>query len=228
MRKIVLFLLLLAMSRVAIAEFRVWQDRKGNRLEAEYICEVGGKIMLRDPEGKEFRLSLESLSKGDQQYLQRLLPPKLEIAFSKAQDRRKIDSYYSTLDIRCSAEIKKTSRMPYDRELKAVMVVLGYRDKEDEYIVLDRSEYVFKVNQQKTHEFSGTKFQLREYKSYYSTSNRTEYRGYVVGVLDPEEKVVAVKSSSDNFVEKFAMLAKCGNGEKLDRSLNKMKSMRSY
>ncbi len=228
MRKGLIVSLALILGQSALAEFRIWHDRKGNRLEAEYICEVGGKIMLRDPEGKEYRMSLDSLSRGDQAYLQRLLPPKLDIEFDKNQDRRNVDDYYSTLDIRCSAVIEKKSRMPYDRELKAIMVVLGYRDHNNQFVVLDRSESTFKLSEKATHEFSGAVFRINEYRHYYSTNRATKYRGHVIGVLDPEGKLVAVKASSTAYAEKFAELSKCRAGESLDRSLNKIGSIRSF
>ncbi len=57
-----------------LAEMRLWEDKKGNVLEAEYKCEVSGKVVLRDRKGKNHTLSISSLSNKDQQYLQTKLP----------------------------------------------------------------------------------------------------------------------------------------------------------
>lgn len=32
----------------ALAEIRLWEDKKGHVLEAEFICEISGKVGLRD------------------------------------------------------------------------------------------------------------------------------------------------------------------------------------
>ena len=63
----------------ARAEFRVWTDLKGNSLEAEYMRQSDGEVVIRDRNGKVYRFDPVGLSEEDQRYLQLLRPPEMKI-----------------------------------------------------------------------------------------------------------------------------------------------------
>ena len=126
-----------------LAEMRLWEDKKGNVLEAEYKCEVLGKVVLRDRKGKDHTLSISSLSDKDQQYLQTKLPPKIDIKFKKLQDRRRNSYSWATVTMHGEIVLTKTSRMPYSGDLKATLFMIGEDSHDDEYVMLDRVDFEF-------------------------------------------------------------------------------------
>lgn len=71
------------------AEMRIWQDKKGNTIEAEFVTISAGKVVLRTSEGEQLKINPAGLSAADQAYLKRSIPPRIDISFSKKQDRRK-------------------------------------------------------------------------------------------------------------------------------------------
>lgn len=231
MRKMVILLFMVGAGLTSFGEMRIWQDRKGNTLEAEYVCVVGGKVTLRDANKKDYRLPLKDLCQKDQTFLQKLIPPTVEIEFSKKQDRRKTSYGYATLDITCSVEITKKSRLPYDRELRAVMVVMGYNEDTNEYTVLDKAEskFMFK-GKNKVHEFFGKRFRIHEYDKYYYGNNQrnVEYRGHLVVVYDPEGNPIEVKASPDKYEGYLKILVECNTGDKLSRTFRPLKDVKNY
>jgi hypothetical protein len=206
-----------AMAGNALAEFRIWTDKKGNSLEAEFVCENAGRIVLRDREGKDFKLILESLSENDQRYLRSKLPPTISIDFSKTQDRRK-QEYYSDVDMQCEVVIKQTSRMPYDGEL----------NRNKEFVMLDRTEKTFNFKDSKSFSFKGSMFRMRQYDSTYYLDDGVEYQGFLVAVYDPAGNVVDVKSSRTEFIENLASLSEFKAGNRFSKDMQQKSNIRTF
>ena len=211
----------------AFAKYRLWQDRKGNVLEAEFVCETAGKIVLRDPKGKEYKLSLSSLSQKDQNYLYSKLPPKVEIIFSKKQDRRKHE-YYADVDMQCDVTIKKKSRMPYEAQLKAILFVIGDAKRNKEYVMLDRTEVEFDFKNSKEFSFKGAMFRMRQYDSYYYHSDGVEYAGFMVAVYDVDGNQVEIKSSRDEFINNLEKLSKFKAGNRFSKDMQSKSNIRTF
>lgn len=203
---------------VAWAEMRVWEDKKGNILEAEYKCEVLGKVVLCDPKGKDHTLSISSLSQKDQLYLQAKIPPKIEVKFKKIQDRKK--KYYASATVVMYGEITltKKSRMPYNGDLKATLFMIGEDSREDEYVMLDRSDFEFSFKEKKTHSFTGERFKMHQY-NYYTTNDGIEYRGYLIMVCDAAGKVIYSKASRAEFENKIKYLAGIQSGTRFPEEM---------
>lgn len=103
-----------------------------------------GKAVLRTKDGKRIKVNPNGLSASDQVFLKRSIPPKIDIAFSKKQDRRK-DEYWSSAEVTMngSARFRKTNREAYSRKVKAVLVMVGKDQRTRNYILLDRVEGEF-------------------------------------------------------------------------------------
>jgi hypothetical protein len=212
----------------AMAEYRCWSDKKGNSLEAEFICESAGKIVLRGRDSKEYKLSMDSLSVTDQRFLRTKLPPKINIEFSKTQDRHSKSYSYAIVEMQCEASLKKTSRMPYDGDLRATLFVIGENDYRNEYILVDRTDSDFNFRDNPSHAFQGSVFSMREYKSSSSNNQGTEYKGFVIVVIDKDENVIAMKSNRDQFSGNIDDLTKLKTGARFGRHMQEKSTMRSF
>ena len=228
LKRVVCFILFVVLGGNSFSEYRMWKDRKGNCIEAELVCENAGKIVIRDQKGKTYRFAPEKLSEADQKYLRTAFPPKIDIVFSKNQDRRKLDGYYAEVDMDCSLAIKKISRMPYDGKLKVVLMVIGKDNRRKDYIMLDKKEASFDFISSKTFLLKGNSFRMHEYDGYYYSDMGTEYVGYLAVVLDKEGKVVEVKSSRKGFSSGCKLLMEIGKGSHFTKNLESKDGARSY
>lgn len=208
----VIFMLMAICCASVIAEIRLWEDKKGNVLEAEFQCEIAGKVVLRDRSGKDHKLSISSLSEKDQRYLQAKIPPKIEIEFKKNQDRKNKNYSSSTVVMYGEVTLTKKSRMPYTGDLKAILLMIGEDDRDDEYIMLDRAEFKFDFKTEKTLSFKGERFKMYQH-NYYSTGDGIRYRGYLIAVYDGEGQVIQIKASRDEFSDKIKYLSKIKAGQ---------------
>ena len=211
----------MALGHGALAsEYRIWSDKKGNSIEAKFVCESAGRIVIRDRKEKTYKFVPEKLSAADQKYLRTAFPPTIEIVYSKKQDRTKDKGYsdWAWVDMKCEILIKKKSRMPYDESLKVVLLVVGRDDRESDYILLDREEASFDFTKSKSFLLKGNEFRMREYGSY-SSNRGTEYTGYLAVVLDKDGNVIEMKSNRKEFAEKFNMMLKIKKGSHFDKDM---------
>ncbi len=203
---------------VSFSEIRLWEDKKGNVLEAEYKCEISGKVILRDRAGNDYKLSISSLSEKDQNYLKTKLPPEIDIEFKKIQNRKKSSYYNSVVSMHGEVILTQTSRMPYSGELKATLFMIGNASYDDEFIMLDRTDFNFNFREGKTHSFVGGRFKMHEYK-YSSTNDGVEYRGFLVVVYDKNGAVLHSKTSRDEFERNIEYLSKIKPGSRFPDDL---------
>jgi hypothetical protein len=109
----------------ALAAMRVWTSTTGKSIEAEYVCHSMGKIVLKKSDGKKIAVPLEYLSKKDQAYANKQVPPKLELDFSKKANSKAENYDDVRQELRFSVKIEKVSRVPYEGKLKVELFVLG-------------------------------------------------------------------------------------------------------
>jgi len=129
--KKLLIVLVLGWSMVSHAEFRTWQDRAGNTLEAEYIKLIGDKVWVRDRTGVAQKLTYSELSENGRLYVQLMNPPALSLKLKtnkfahkpegdgewdkfteQVQQTRTDKSSYT-----CSVDIKRDGRKHYEPSL---------------------------------------------------------------------------------------------------------------
>lgn len=204
----------------AVAELRIWRDKKGNAIEAEFMTMSAGKVVLKSAEGKVLKIDPSGLCAQDQEWLKNSIPPDLDISFSKKQDRRKHGySYSSEVFMEGSIEVKKTNREPYAREVKLVFMMIGEDQRYREYVTLDRVEGKFDFKNQKTFSLEGKRFRMWE--DNYDNSYGTDYVGYLAVVLDDEGHVIEKKSSRNEFEEHSEKMLEFKTGERFSRTFQK-------
>lgn len=194
----------------AMAEMRIWEDKKGNTLEAEFQAIVSGKVALKDRNGKVYRLSMDSLSEKDRKYLQTKIPPKVEIEFKKISDTKNTDHYEHMVTMHGKVMITKKSRMPYERTMKATMFIIGEDAYEEEYILMDKTEVRFDFKKAQSYSFEGQKFKMRQLSGY--SKYGIEYKGYLVVVFDGDDNILEIKTSRKEFEENYDYLSKLKSG----------------
>jgi hypothetical protein len=197
----------------AQAEFRIWEDLKGNVFEGEFITLAAGEVLIENQEGKEYRFLPEALCASDQQYLERRIPPKLGLDVTKNTNNSASKS--GSEDVRCIATIKQTDRRPYTGELTAVLAVMGETIGSGSSMIVNRSEQVFTLPEIRGEaiEFASDRAQ------FYRKSRKTgkEYSGYVLVVYDRFGEVVAVKSNRASYEDRATKLASLGVKQSLKK-----------
>ena len=201
MRHSLVISIMLAMCLYASAEYRIWSDKTGYAVEAEFVCESGGQMVFRDREGKEYKIDPESLSEEDQHYLQSLMPPTLDINVNKLQETRQRGERREGI-VQCIARIKKTSTRPYTGRLTAHMLVIGRDRRTDAYMILSKAKGEFELSRANKEQYVFKSNRVHIGFSMHTKSSR-EYAGYLVVVKDSRGEVVAVKTNRKSF-EKIA------------------------
>ena len=211
--------ILLILSSVVNAEYRIWTDVKGRTVEAEFEGVNSGKIVLKTKKGNKMGVELSALSQSDQDYLKGKLPEsmqpkketssedlKFEVSFSKIEDSR--TKYLD--DITCKLKIKMSGAKSYDGALKAYMYVIGESNSENTYILCDKSEFEFKFERGKESVFMSNMFTLYDSSS---INYGAEYKGYLVLIKDESDKTILVKASSTEFDEKRSLITGFKKGD---------------
>jgi hypothetical protein len=228
-RRIQILLVVAGLSIGVFAEFRIWTDAKGNFLEAELAGTDGKQIILQKRDGKKILLSPLALSEDDQKYLRGKIsdelfdpaiaaldlekPPRLEIDFKKVTDtKNNINSgSYRDIEMYSAVTVKKKNREPYSGTMKAELYVIGHCQRDGRYVLLDKTKHEFSFDGKKREtSFQTSHITLREYR--YNSNYSTEYKGYLVVILDQEGEIMMCQSSSSKFEENYRRLAKLEKG----------------
>ena len=78
--KSVICVIMLYLVSVCSAELRTWTAINGNKVEAEFVSSEKGVVKLKLKSGKVFEVSLNKLSKGDQEFLREEIKLKKSVA----------------------------------------------------------------------------------------------------------------------------------------------------
>lgn len=213
--KLQIILLMFFLSQITFGEFRVWSDRNGHTLEAEFVSESAGKIVIKTKEGVCLKVPKEKLSDADQKYLESAIPPEIDIAFSKNQDRF-YDGYM--VDMTCKIVIKKTSQFKYTGKLTAILLVVGRDQRYKIYSILEKAKDDFDFKE--SDEFV---LQTKSFRMYQdsSISSGTVYTGFLAVVMDEKGNVIAEKSNRKEFIKNRDKLILLKKGSKMDRKFEK-------
>ena len=210
----------------AFSELRIWTDQTGKTLEAEYVATLGDKVVLRQPDGSEIRVSFDTLSKEDQKVAVLLAPPRIEIRVSTNTDREntgrgggKYGGFQVQKEaVQCDVEIQKTSSTPYEASLNAELYLFGKPENKDFYIVLDETQDPFSFAQEKKYSFSSAPVMLTQLEAGKQTG--IEYEGYLAVVKDKSGAVLSVKSNKPLFEKNAEAIMGAKRGSTFDSEFN--------
>jgi hypothetical protein len=179
----------------------------GQAVEAEFISTIGDKVILRVRQGKQLRLDISDLIQFDQDYLDSVQPPDLDIRIDKEES--------SSSYLKFEASIRQTNTRKYDRGLHATIMAIG--EGPDGYVVLRKAGFPFKMESGEGSEvrFSMETIPIRTETSHHSNEWIT-YKGVVVFVEDSFENLVQVKSNKSIFEDNVSKFKDYGYAQRFD------------
>ena len=226
MKTLALFFFVLMLGLPTFSEVRIWNDKNGNSYEAEYVKELFDKLTLKTTDGREVRVPIEDLSEHDQKYLRVMVPPNLELDFTKKTRIKPKPPEMGDLDhdvvtiLTGKATITKDSKRPFTSGLKAELYLFGEEVAESKYkILLSRTEDSFLLPEKKgdSVELKTKPIELQVYTEYDGITRRGPvYIGYLIAIFDRQGNVVHVKTditwlSGEEKVEQVRALYKQGS-----------------
>ena len=209
----------------ALAEMRMWTDKKGNSIEAEFVKVFSGKVILKTADGKQIKVSQSGLSKKDLEYLKNAIPPKIDIKVDVDKENKQTDSDgygYSRRKqkIKGSVILTKKNREPSNRQFTAYLYVFAKELRDDEIWVLDTVKKDFSFENQKTVEFSGSQRSVN-YTDYSDGSDYgDQYEGYIVFIEDKNGNIIYTKGSRSLYESKISEIKSSKNNDRFDDDMN--------
>ncbi len=234
MKKTTLLLLFFSLTFSVFSEMRVWKDKAGKTYEAEYVRELFDKLTLKTAGGKEIRLPVKDFSEHDQKYLRVMVPPNLEIDFSKKTSIKPkpiemFDQDNDTVTIlSTTVKIIKDSKRPFTSGLKAELFLIAEEVAETQYkILLTKTDRSFLLPEEKgdSYEFKTKPIELQVYTEYDESSRRGPvFVGYFIVVTDKQGNVVQEKTDVlwlEGKGQELRLLYQNGAGSRYSRYFDK-------
>ena len=184
------------------SEMRIWKDKDGNTYKAEYVRELFDKLTLKTEDGKEVRLPVEAFSEHDQKYLRVMVPPKVEIDFSKKtrikpKPEELFDNDNDTISIITgTVVITKKSKRPFTSGLTAEIFLIAEELDGDNYIILSKTDVRFLLNDQNENTCT-IKLDPVEPCRFFNDNNMLrgeKYAGYLIVISDAKGTVLQTKT----------------------------------
>jgi len=199
------YLFILMQGFSAFSEVRTWNDKQGNTYEGEYVRELFDKLTLKTTDGQEVRIAVEDFSEHDQKYLRVMVPPRLELDFTKktsvkpkAPEMGDLDNDEVTI-LAGKATVTKDSKRPFTSGLKAEIFLFGEEVVESKYkILLSRTEKNFLLPKKRgdTVEVKTEPIELQVYTEYDDITRRGPvYIGYLIAIMDRQGNTVHMKTN---------------------------------
>lgn len=209
------FILITAVLGSALAELRVWTDLNGQTIEAEHVRTLSDQVVLKQSDGTEIRVSLDTLSERDRKYAILQTPPRINISVSIDNDRtntgygnrRSIQVQEESISVK--ATFRKSSSSPYEAPLRAELYLIGSPEQKDGYVILDKraEHFSFSTENKNQHVFESRDIKLKQLEV--GREIGIEYKGYLVAVRDKTGEVISLKCSKLTF-EKNAVTIMAG------------------
>lgn len=224
-KKTITFLAALAATFVctsAIAESRIWTDSSGKTIEAEQIKLLNNQVLLRLVDGREIKVSLDTLSAGDRALAMLNQPPTLDVRISAKTSRsnsslrdagRASRVQVQEESIGINVRIRKSSSAVYEAALTAELYVIG--ERENGYEVLSKTESTFGFSKEggTEHAFSSAPLTVEKLAD---RGPGVEYTGYLLVVTDSRGEVVELESSSGSIERAAAAILAAHEGTRLN------------
>ena len=206
----------LCLCATAHAEMRIWTDKKGNTVEAEYVKMYGSKVVLKTADGKPLRVPADGLCDDDHEYLATVtaVPPRIHIKVDDDLERNKNATGYYREDeeqrITCNVVIKKTNSEPYLSNCKARLYIIGEEKGGTKKKILGIKEQAFSFVRQDATEFSLTA--TAKSREGYMWTEGFEYEGYLVCVENDSDEMIAMESNINSYGKHMDVIRKSSQG----------------
>jgi len=212
-------------------EPRTWTAMDGRTLEAEFVATIGGKAVLKNGEGKRFKIPLEQLSPEDRLHLDLADPPEFLINFSKVSDfvpPPEPSPYQGTAqrplkrtDYIFGAELKQRSPGTYPHQLHVEFFAFGEEIDGNNYVLLDRQQSAFtpsKENKGCHSSYSPKSIRLTASAMRAASPIRgTKYGGFLIIITDERGKIIQHKTSHKWLFENLENLKNLPVGKHFDK-----------
>lgn len=219
------FIIVLALGVSVRAEMRTWGFSNNKRYEAKFVCVMGNKAVLENPEGVTRKINLDEFSTEDRQFIELSSPPRLDLDFTRKTEQKmfsnrfilylKPDINFNTFGIR----VKQTSTGSYNHELQVEFFAIGKERAGKRYQLLDRqsSSFIPTKENRRSHQFKGKTVELDDYVIA-SIRGGMGYAGHLILVTDSRGELIATKASSKWLLENVANLKKLPVGSYMDKT----------
>lgn len=220
----------LIISSSAFAEMRLWTDKDGKTIEAEFVRITGDKVVLKQVNEKELEVSLDTLSEQDRRFAILQAPPKIEIDVNTDVDRsnKGYGNYgagYQVQKETISADVKvrKTSSNPYEAPLISEVFLIGQLEQQEHYIILNRSrsQFTFTGDNKREYVYSSGEVSLKQLEA--GSQMGVEYRGYLAVVKDRAGNIVEIKSNKPGFEKNADVIMESQRGDTFDKEFKPLR-----
>jgi hypothetical protein len=197
---------LMILNQSAFSEYRVWTDQDGKTIEAEYVTSVGDKIVLRNKDGSEMRVSIDDTDRENK----------------GRSFNRGAGFQVQRESVQVDVSIHKTSPAPYEAPLRAELYLIGKPENTDAYVVIGQksSKFQFTTENKYEHDFSSGTVHLKQVEA--GRQVGLEYEGYLVAVRDRKGEVVEIKASKLDFSKNAEAIMGSERGEVFDEDFKKV------
>jgi len=183
------------------AEMRIWEDKSGISVQAEFVRELFGSVELKKPDGSRYSIPLENLSTQDMKYLRSRMPPEIELDV-RTQKRGKVRNkeFVQESDVinvvTATVEIRQKSSAAYSGTLRAEVYLIGKEVATDDYRLSGKGTSQVQLTEANKRTFTfETSADFRVYEEYNKLETRgAEYDGYLVVVFDSLGNKLATKT----------------------------------
>jgi hypothetical protein len=217
MQKLLIGCTFLALSIGVSAEYRTWEDRDGNKIEAEFVRELFDKVTLRKKDGSEVRMNVEEFSDLDQKYFRVMVPPEIEVSARTSSDIvpkewERWPNNDQKQRHKVTVTISKKSRRQFTSRLKAELFLVAKEyNANGNYILLTKtdSDFLFSEKNDDTHVFTSNPGETEIFKQKTSNQLRGEtLEGYLLVVSDMQGNILETKTDiPGDWIEKPEVIA---------------------
>ena len=236
-----ILVVLAVVAATARTEMRIWTDKKGNSIEAEFVNFFSDKVILKTAAGKQFKVPQNGLSQKDIAYLKNVVPPKIDIEVNIITDSKNIKVPKINIDlgiysssssstsmkqekIRGKVTITKKNRDPSCRTFVAHLYIFTKHQSSEEIKIVDKTTREFSFKNQDIVKFEGSTISIHYYNDRYRSppfisdyDNYGEvYEGYLVFIKDNEGNIICTKGSCKLFENKVSEIKESKNNDLFD------------
>ena len=209
-------------SSSALAETRVWTDAAGKSIEADQVNLLNNQVLLRLADGREIKVSLDTLSPEDRARAMLNQPPTLDVNISAKTSRsnsslrdagRASRIQVQEESIGVDVRIRKSSSAVYEAALTAELYVIGERENGYEVLSKTESKFDFTNDSGAEHTFSSEPMTVEKLADH---RPGVEYKGYLLVISDSRGEVVELKSSGGSIERAAEAILSAQQGARLD------------